>query len=464
MKNIYLLILIIFMFGSCDSFLDVKPKGKSIPKTVEDFELMMQSTGISLQNSYYMDPDIYIPAEEQSSLSPTDINAYKWAENQYYMTEADAEWDNIYEKMFYCNQIIGDIDVAPSDTFDEKLRKTVKGQAYAQRAHLYFWLINNYAKHYNEASKDTDLGVPMVVSSDLNQKLPRATVGEIYNLIAADLEIAIDLVPETEKAKRNFRASKISVNALLAKIELYKGNFSKALPLINYVIDAWGESFNDLNSFSDAQDYIGSYSPMLLYYSNPEFVWYAGSAHGPQHNFSGDLAYLSDELSDLYLEDDLRRVFWTADTTANGKKYAEEKRRYINWYYKCLTASSADIYLMRAECYARSGNQDNISKAIADVNTVRKYRFKTGSDYEVSADNLADALQRVKEERRIEFACSGLNWYDLRRYQAYGDEVKTFIRTVNGESFSLAPGSNRYVMAIPEYTRALNPLLEQNPR
>jgi hypothetical protein len=464
MKNIFLLILPIFMFWSCDDFLDVEPKGKSIPTTVEDYELMMQSTSFAIGNSYYMDPDIYVTAEDLPSIGVSNLNAYKWAENQYFMTDPDKDWDGIYKKMYYCNHIIGDIDGAPSNNDDENLRRIVKGQAYAQRAHMYFWLVNSYAKHFDAATKDTDLGVPKVIKADLNQKLARASVGEIYALMEEDLQMAKDLVPDAETKKRNFRASKISIDALMAKIELYKGNFSTALSMANSVIDAWGESFNDLNAFSSQQEYINSYAENIQFYGNPEFIWYAGTTHRPSGTHAGDLAYLSNELEGLYVNDDLRYEYFTASVTNEGQTFPEGRRRYINWYAKNLTASIAEMYLIRAECYARSGDGANISKAMDDVNTVRKYRFKTGSSYELSAANLTDALKIVKEERRREFACSGLNWYDLRRYQAYGDAVPTFSRMVDGENFSLAPGSNRYTMAIPEFTRAMNSLLEQNPR
>jgi hypothetical protein len=460
MKRIYLLILPIVLLWSCDNFLDVEPKGKAIPSTVEDFDLMLQTSAFSLGNSIYMDPDVYIPGDAFNSLGITQRTAYKWSENQYEMTDPDKDWSSLYEKLYICNQIIENVDGASTD--DEMLRGKVKGQAHAQRAHIYFWLVNMYAKHYNESTMETDLAVPMKVKNDLAEKLPRATVAEIYELIESDLEIAGTLVPDREEIKKNFRASKISVNALRAKIELYKGNFSSALTHATSVIGAWGNEFKDLNNFTSYQDYISSNAPELLYYSAPEFIWYVGADLFPQDG--GASIYLTDELENLYTEDDLRYQYWTKDLDQNGNPYPGNGRRYVNWYYKCITASINEMYLVRAECYARGGNATDVQKAMDDVNTLRTYRLKSGTDFELSANTSAEALNIVKEERRREFVATGLNWFDQKRYHAYGDAVPTYTRTIDGTTHTLAPGSNRYMMAIPEYVRAFNPNLEQNPR
>ena len=463
MRKIYLLLFTVFTFFGCDSFLDVEPKGKVIPSTVEDYDLMLQSTSFSLSNSFYMDPDGYMPSEIISVLKLTDLNAYTWAENQYSKKDKDSDWDGLYQKLYYCNEIIEKIDGANSVNEDEDLRKKVKGQAYAQRANIYFWLVNMYAKHYNSDTKDIDPGVPQVVVNDINQLLPRATVGDIYELIDSDLEIAKELVPETEDISKNFRASIISVNALQAKVELFKGNFNNALNLASSVISKWGEKFNDFNDFGSFDGYY-AYPSVLMAYGNPEFIWYTACGWSPQEGTESGSIYLSESLNNLYNNDDLRYEYWTRDTTDTGEQYPEGARRYVNWYYKSLTASISEMYLIRAECYARSGNSSNITNAINDVNTVRKYRFKTGTDYTLSANTLSEALDIVKKERRREFACTGLNWFDLRRYYSYGDQIETYTRTIDGVTYTLNPGSNRYTFSIPEYTRSLNPLLEQNPR
>jgi len=68
------------------------------------------------------------------------------------------------------------------------------------------------------------------------------------------------------------------------------------------------------------------------------------------------------------------------------------------------------------------------------------------------------------QERRKELPFSGnLPWEDLRRLNQEPNFAKTLTRMLNGETFSLPPGDNRYVYPIPENEISLSGI-QQNPR
>lgn len=70
----------------------------------------------------------------------------------------------------------------------------------------------------------------------------------------------------------------------------------------------------------------------------------------------------------------------------------------------------SEAYLNRAEAYAQmNGNE---TKAIADLNTLRRYRI---TDYQ-DITNVADLLQEIRQERRRELCFDEHRWFDLRRY------------------------------------------------
>lgn len=54
---------------------------------------------------------------------------------------------------------------------------------------------------------------------------------------------------------------------------------------------------------------------------------------------------------------------------------------------------------------------------------------------------------------------TGLNLWDLKRYHAYGESIPTFTRIVNGETFTLEPGSSKYIVPISKKVKAFNPNL-----
>ena len=118
------------------------------------------------------------------------------------------------------------------------------------------------------------------------------------------------------------------------------------------------------------------------------------------------------------------------------------------------------MMLIKAEYYARN-NQP--TEAMQWVNKLRVKRFAAEDYTEETATDADDALKKVIDERHREFFCRNLRWYDLRRLQNDPRFAKTITRQWGGETYTLAPGSNRYVIQIPAYQRVLNPELEANP-
>src|SRR5690606_30324268 len=75
-----------------------------------------------------------------------------------------------------------------------------------------------YAKSYDAATAQSDLGVPIRLSSDVMEVSTRPTLQETYDQILADLNEAATLLPA--QAEVQTRASQWAVYALLARIYL----------------------------------------------------------------------------------------------------------------------------------------------------------------------------------------------------------------------------------------------------
>ena len=71
----------------------------------------------------------------------------------------------------------------------------------------------------------------------------------------------------------------------------------------------------------------------------------------------------------------------------------------------------AEAYLNRAEAYAE---QDQLDKAIEDLNTLRKYRIEGVAPLTVG--DKQTVINSVKTERRWELCFEGHRWFDLRRW------------------------------------------------
>lgn len=468
--KVYGLVLLLGMLGSCDSFLDVNQKGMVIPQTVEDYEEMLNlPVMFDVTNADLMMPEIEVSNDVFASLTTVQRNGYQWAPYQYLQDENDDNYSNLYKRIYACNEIINHIDKAESTTRNEALRQEVKGQAHADRARCYWALVNLYAVPYSESNKDKP-GVSLILNNDLTQKSRRATVGEVYDLICSDLRVAAGLTPENVNRQRKVRATRQGVEGFRARVFLYMNQLDSAYTAITRAFEK-EVPLLDYNNFVSEEDFSSSSTPWIGNKTRPtradqnkEIIWYSGIYY---YLYFSNIIYVRSELVDLFQSDakpysDLRFLldYGKKDPIMDDTMYPEICY-FAQGQTRTYMISGGELYLLKAEILARRGDYAGATTAL---NELRRHRFLPDSEYELSATNATMALQHVKNERLREFACTFLSWFDLRRYQAYGETVPTFTRTVGGQTFELPAGSNMYTLSIPRYVIGKNPNIEQNPR
>jgi hypothetical protein len=175
--------------------------------------------------------------------------------------------------------------------------------------------------------------------------------------------------------------------------------------------------------------------------------------------FSSNTNNVDTNLLKLYNANDLRLlVFYAKQTTST--------RKYFRGQYSGLTSSfcglaTDEVYLIRAESFARKGN---ITAAMQDLNALYKKRWlKTVPYVQLTAADANDALQQILKERRKELVIRGLRWSDLRRLNQNPQTAATLTRNLDGQVYTLAPNSPRYVYPIPDIEIQLSGI-PQNPR
>ncbi len=98
-----------------------------------------------------------------------------------------------------------------------------------------------------------------------------------------------------------------------------------------------------------------------------------------------------------------------------------------------------------------------------DLNALLQKRFKTGFFVPLIAANSTEALNKILDERRKELIFRGTRWTDLRRLNKGGANI-TITRTLNGQTYTLAPNSLKYTYLIPTEVIGFNPNMAQNLR
>lgn len=236
--NIFYPILVVVTFISCDNYLDVEPKGFLIPKTIEDFDLLLNG-GLSTINTSADENTLFLTADDfiskESDLgdlkNPTNskLKLYTWASDLYKDETGYNSWNYPYKNIYTYNVVIESIDNASGAfKYTEVDKNVIKAEAKVGRAYEYWLLVNTFGKQYSEPSASSDLGVPIIVTPDPSGKVPqRSTVKAVYEFIINDVEESIQYLPE--KSKNKIRPSKAAGYAMLARFYLSMSNYEKAL-------------------------------------------------------------------------------------------------------------------------------------------------------------------------------------------------------------------------------------------
>ena len=465
MKNVttILAICVVVMLTGCNDYLDIKPKGEKIPKTVTDYETLLNYESVQkVSDTYptYLTDDVYLPDVAQGTATPglnsvdqSILNLYLFKKDVFGEAQDDGFWFASYNRIYYYNTVIDNIMDAEGPS--EQQKHSIRAEASISRALEYLYLVNGYAKHYDVRTADTDPGVPLVLDEDISKKdLVRASVKDVYAQIQSDLQAALPNLPAQPKGNA-FRASKAAGYGILAKMYLYMGNYAEALKAANAVLEM-NNSLLDLKKYTvvKVQSSIGRTNvPQDI--DNPEniYIKFAPYVYGLSSKVFG-----SDELISLFSEDDMRlQVYFTK----NFRNIPTDKYVWAPYLRANLAVSSPEIYLIAAECEAREGS---IERAIALVNKLRDNRIKNNTD--IVATDRNDALQKVLEERRRELAMSGMVRYiDLKRLNQESQFAKTVTHVTGEGTFSLEPNSPLYVLPIPAKVMRFNKnSMKQNER
>jgi tetratricopeptide (TPR) repeat protein len=462
MKNI-LYIILILAFASCkkqDEWLNAKSnKSDIVPSTLEDFQAILDNN--TIMNTNY--PAMGIIGSDNSYV--TDLtattagaiyerNAYKWAADVYEGDLSSSDWGSAYKVIEYANIVLDGLQKINSDTQNQAQYNNVKGSAIFYRAIAFYQLVQIYAKPYNAVSANTDLGIPLRLSSDVNVVVQRSTLEETYQQIISDLISAENLLEISPIYKT--RPSKTAAQLMLAKTYLLMGDYAKAKDFCNKVLNI-SNALIDFNSLNSTQTY-----PFPNFQANNAEVIFYSITFNYTFVFSTYM-FVSPELYNTYTSDDLRkRMFFStnADGTINFRG------SYLGLRTIFAGLSTNEAYLILAECLVRTGQIAEGMKALDALLVKRWKKDSSGNTTYVNktASNETEALTILLNERRKELPFNGnTRWEDLRRLNQDPRFVKTLTRTIAGAIYTLPPNDPRYVLPIPPSEMNIRPLI-QNPR
>ncbi|MBL1408683.1 RagB/SusD family nutrient uptake outer membrane protein [Sphingobacterium faecale] len=446
------LISLAFIALSCQDFLDEKPaKHLTVPNSLDDLQAILNNRNLYFWNSsmpeafadnYYVEESVWLAASEAHGKF-----YYHWDSK----VPSDQTWNYFYTWIiYYPNVVLDQLNNFKETSENRQQYNTIKGEALFYRAFAFWQLAQLYCKPYSETAK-TDLGIPLRTTAAIETPSVRATVQQTYDQIIGDLLLALDLLPEESVVPT--KPNKTGVYGLLSRCYLSMRDYVNAGKYADLCLKA----HSDLIDFNTVKT-----DPLPFKRFNKETIYYAycGNTVSILGNPRGRIDTL---LYQSYDEKDLRKkLFFTEMTGENVGSFrftgSYDGEHNIAGVVHSIT--TAEMYLNRAECFARDGKKD---LALADLNTLMKNRWDNSVPYpSITATSAEDALEKILVERRKELVYRSLRWTDLRRFNLEGRNI-TLVRNVNNQQYLLPPNDPRWVMLISD--EVINRTgMPQNPR
>jgi starch-binding outer membrane protein, SusD/RagB family len=492
---------LLISLSACKDFLDIAPQNfissNNFFQTEADFTQAVNATYAALRTAYN---DAYIAGEMRSDNTHYIFNSANRGNlvreevadfnNNPTAVPLNNKWTFNYRVIAYGNEVLSRIDAT---SFNENVKKNLKGQVLFLRALAYFDLVQFFG--------DVPLVLePVAGTADeiLNVKstLARTPKAEVFTQIVKDAQEAITLLPNKTQQERG-RATSGAARTLLANVYLVQKQWPQAETLLKEVVNS--------GQYSLLPDYAAVFNPTNKNHAESVFeIQYMQGNLGLQGNFAyvflpnlsninpivgftfnnqslGGWNTPTENLIAAYEPGDKRKAASIVDgyTASNGtfvpqpfvKKYfhlplptpnGTSPNTNENWpVYRY-----AEVLLFLAEALTE---QSKPADALLYVNMVRDRAFGVGVSPVTTTDQ--EALRNaILQERRIELAFENKRWLDLVRsgravevMNAYGTALKA-----SGKHTYLVPQTynvtqEKLLFPLPFNEILVNPNLKQNP-
>lgn len=443
-----LLLAITVATQSCEAYLDAKPDKKlAVPSSLTDMQALLDNTlyttesgafeGGASSDEYYLSD-----ADWESLYDLSDRNMYVWEANIPFSDKLQSGWSLGYQSIFTCNLVLENALRIDRALENEEALNNVVGQAYYHRGNAYLDLVGIWCKAYDPATAETDLGLPIRLTSDFNEVSRRSSLEDTYSQIIKDLENALRFLPAGVESA--WFPSKAAAYGLLARTCLYMGDYEKAYAYSDSCL-ASNSTLMDYNLLSPTDNF-----PISR--NNPENI----AIRCPEYLFMLDpfFARINPEIIDMYDEGDRRKSVLFREGNDGSFRFVGSYAAHTPFN----GVSVNEIYLIRAESATRIGR---LAEAADDMDALLKTRFSPSHYVKHEPIFADDFLMFILNERRKELVMRGVRWMDVKRLNLQGFNI-TLERNIGGQVYTLPPNSLRSALPIPEDVIRMSGM-EQNP-
>ncbi|MFI3279706.1 MAG: RagB/SusD family nutrient uptake outer membrane protein [Rikenellaceae bacterium] len=390
-------------------------------------------------------------------------------------------WKHYYQWIMNANMILEGLETVEYNDAEEDLYNQVKGEALAIRAWAHFNLTQYYGAAYSaNGGNSSTLGIVYRTAATTDDQA-RETTEDTYSLINADLDAAYEALSKVDFDSLGIPAvshyTTDVVMGLKARVALTMHNYSSAA---TYAAKAIEHATSDGLALMEGDELFCGFADIST--ETDEAMYAATTADDQGVSFYSFYSYMSWNFSstairggsrcinadtyDTMSETDLRRGWWDptgSDAHLPSSSYSATEYQNLKYEARATGNSVGDVpfmrlaemYLICAEAYARSGNDASAQAIFSEFQVTRDPSY-------VAAGSTGDELiEEIMNSRRVELWGEGFRWFDLKRLglgchrgRNYDTTYCTFI-----DKDADADG---WIWKIPDVEVNYNSLCEQN--
>lgn len=480
MKRLFIYIFISCLLASCNNWLDIQPDA-----SVDKKELFNTEDGFyEALNGVYtrcVQKDLYggelavgIPEAlaQNYSNSVYDYTGYLKTSifdftDHNFRSRRDGVWSAGYNAITNCNLILENIE-QKKEIFATGRYEMVKGEALALRAYIHFDLLRLFASSWLTGAAEK--AIPYVDTYS-NKVTPLSTVENVIGKVLADLNAAKTLLaqhdpitgssyrvgfPGEEEAteeesnelfmqNRRHRLNYYAVCGALARVYLYKKDYSNAFINAGEVMNAKKFSWVDQETFLEANPA----KKDRIMYNELVFGWYIAKQETELRKKFNSVSvgfYMNYNYTRSVYEvagvggEDYRFKGWFIQQTLSGNEQCYQIQKYLqdekqNLHYLMMPGLRlSEMYYIAAECVYDT----DPGQAWEYLNTVR---FHRGIGTKLDENSGADFRQEILKEYRKETYAEGQLYFNYKRLN----------QSIVSESNVVYPaGPAIYLLPLPE--------------
>ena len=445
---------LLFILTSCNNYLDVKPKGKIIPKTAEEYSTILHYWLDEIEKganaTIIPEPDYtslleFFAEDLDRTLASSLVNTQLYVGSR--INTNQKRYPELYSVIKDCNVIISNME----DT-ESEMAKNILGTAWSLRSICYYNLLQSFCEPYQPETATETLGLPLVDEFDMEAKPERSNQKETAEFILKGFRNAL-LYNVTDK---DYLFTAQVTKAFMARFFFWTQDWENAIIYAKEVLEQY--------PMLEAEEYADNINQKLSKGKNVIIASYTNE------NDIGSLSYVVAQSNVIQrpVSKELVQLFNSSPNDIRKANSFNAQRIPI----KKVTTKfrSEELCLIIAESYA---HLNNTTEALKYLNLLRSKRItqnytaytmdnlpevaKQNITIDATGAPLSKLISAILCERRMELFLEGDRWFELKR-----NGRPEFWIAANGKKY--VTEKYLYTYPIPRADVELFPdLLIQNP-